>query len=86
MTFKKADDDVMSFDSTDEAIDFLTVRGCYPCLSRRGRDLRKKDAFRFHINGAGNYWAEGRTQLEAANKAIALWYEAGRPLDGYAVL
>ena len=71
----------MDLDTLDNILFYLKSRGCYPALSRRGKNI-----WRFHINGAGNYWDEGTTPLIAAKKALLLWEKAGRPIDGYGVL
>lgn len=61
----------------------LAAQGCYPCLSMRGFKNRHQ-LWRAHVNGAGNYWGEGRTPLTALKKAIACWKKNGCLMDGYA--
>jgi len=56
----------------------LANYGCYPCLSLRGKNI-----WRFHINGAGNFWGEGSTPISAAKQAVKLWLLEGKPIDGY---
>ncbi len=72
--------------SLEEIIEHLALSGCYPHLSRRGKYLKRQYTWRFHVNGAGNYWAEGSTPRIAARRALKLWEKAGKPMDGYAVL
>lgn len=56
---------------------WLKARGCHPCISRRG------SLWRAHVNGSGNYWAEGPTPHQAMEEAVQLWDSKGRPMDGY---
>jgi hypothetical protein len=62
----------------------LAAKGCYPCLSMRGFK-KKRPVWRAHVNGAGNFWGEGRTPLSALKSAISCWKKAGYPMDGYGV-
>lgn len=64
----------------NDKLQVLQQRGCQPNISLRG------NTWRAHINGAGNYWAEGSTPSQALNKAIGEWETAGSPLDGYAAI
>jgi hypothetical protein len=56
----------------------LQEAGCWPVVAWHGK------RWRVHVNGAGNYWADGRTPEEALSAAVRLWEDAGRPMDGYA--
>lgn len=70
--------------SLDELLDFLSLCGCFPSLSKRCKDRRRAYAWRFHVNWSGNYWADGQTPAVAARRAIAAWDRDGRPMDGAA--
>lgn len=65
--------------SLSDLLRVLKEDGCYPCISYRGGDI-----WRAHVNGAGNYWAEGKSPRRALRKAIKIWEKACRPMDGYA--
>jgi hypothetical protein len=67
----------------EDRLAYLVSKGCYPCLVFRGYDPEKKPIWRAHINGAGNFWNEGNSPLDALSKAISLWLQNGSPLDGY---
>ena len=53
----------------------LKAWGCYPCISYRGAGT-----WRAHINNAGNFWEEGRSPLEALDKAIEIWFKNDCPM------
>ncbi len=65
--------------SLSELLRALEEEGCYPCISMGGKGI-----WRAHINGAGKYWAEGRTPKRALKRIVTFWEKAGRPMDGYA--
>lgn len=56
----------------------LANQGCYPCISYRGPNV-----WRAHVNGAGNFWGEHKRPATVLRKAIRLWKEKGKPMDGY---
>jgi hypothetical protein len=57
----------------------LASQGNYPAISYRGYGV-----WRAHINGTGNFWADGNTPFGALNEAIRIWEKKGKPKDGYA--
>ena len=61
----------------------LQKKGCYPCVSYRGRK-NGKPVWRAHINGAGNHWDESSRPANALLRARKTWEKAGCPMDGYA--
>ena len=63
----------------NDRLKWLQSKRCQPALSLRGK------IWRAHVNGAGNFWAEGETPFQALENAVKLWKEKGRPMDGYAV-
>ena len=65
--------------SLAELLSELEYLECFPCISLRGPGV-----WRAHVNGAGNYWAEASTPKKALQKAMYLWTNAGKPMDGYA--
>ena len=65
-------------DGLDDKLLRLEACGCYPIISYRGGNT-----WRAHINGAGNFWGEGRSPLEALDEAIIAWRDADFPMDGY---
>ena len=62
-----------------ESLKDLVKQGCFPCIIYRGGGI-----WRAHVNGTGNYWADGKTPLKALREAMRLWEHAGNPMDGYA--
>lgn len=65
--------------SLTKSLKNLAKQGCYPCISYRGGGI-----WRAHVNGAGNYWANGKAPFEALENAVQLWLADGKPVDGYA--
>ena len=64
--------------SLQEGLLWLKSCGCFPVVGYRGGGL-----WRAHVNGAGNWWDEGKTPVTALNKAIRKWLKGGRVMDGY---
>lgn len=62
----------------------LMNKGCYPCVSFRGRNKDGEPIWRAHVNGAGNHWAEASTPTNAMKEARKSWEGGGCPMDGYA--
>jgi hypothetical protein len=74
----------MKFRTLDELVDKLHELDCYPGLYKRSGKGDEK--WRFHVNVSGNYWADGRTPLSAARKAVKRWMSDGYPMDGAAAI
>ena len=66
----------MSTKNLSQELKDLQDAGCSPSLYLRG------DVWRAHINRAGNFWAEDKIALNAVRKAVNMWRNAGKPMDG----
>lgn len=55
---------------------WLMEKGCNPSAYSRG------SVKRFHVNKAGNFWADAETLPEACEEAVNNWIEAGMPKEG----
>jgi len=56
---------------------WLMEQGCNPDAYSRGPNVK-----RFHVNKAGNFWADAETLPEACEEAVNNWIEAGMPKEG----
>ena len=52
---------------------WLMDEGCEPYLGKRGKNL-----YRFHVNRAGNFWADAATAHEACEIAVNDWLASGK--------
>jgi len=55
---------------------WLWDQGCDPSFYQRGAVVR------FHVNRAGNFWADANDLLAACEEAVNSWIEHGKPSEG----